>query len=430
MLARRLLGAVAIGSGVLLAGCGEHVFGEQGKRRLQSGEVLLTTSALRAIHKTPPLESDAPRAIICAEPSPDVAKALSEALSASLSAAGGAAPGVAAGVSPEAALQFSGGRAESLAQLTERIATIQLLRDGLYRACEAYANGAISKTTYSVLLSRFDDTMITMFMGELAAGNFGRSQALLTGEAAASGSASAQQEVAQTLERSLEFTDKLESLNRSEGEAAAELETAEQAEDGARKREVQRKLETIRNERSSLVSNFKGQVQAASDSSAKAGGIAAGGISDAARGGAAVAETLAGMQKVYMHNLNDDAVLVACVTALDQVRMDPAVLPYALAAGNARQGAIAGTHDEATARQAEAAFASRAAGSGSSLFAAHCLTGVLPALAASKSELLKLLLERGSSEKALATELSSVAEAAGKIEALKALLNGEGAPPE
>ena len=34
--------------------------------------------------------------------------------------------------------------------------------------------GAISDTTYAVLLSRYGETMITMLLGELAAGAFGR----------------------------------------------------------------------------------------------------------------------------------------------------------------------------------------------------------------------------------------------------------------
>ncbi len=60
--------------------------------------------------------------------------------------------------------------AEAMAQLGQRLATIQLLRDGLYRACEAYANGALDKSSYSMILSRFDDTMITLLLGAEEAG--------------------------------------------------------------------------------------------------------------------------------------------------------------------------------------------------------------------------------------------------------------------
>ncbi len=79
-----------------------------------------------------------PARVLCAEPSPDVAQAISESLSASLQAAG------------RGAAAFSQASAESIAQLGERLATIQLLRDKFYRACEAYANGAISATSYTI----------------------------------------------------------------------------------------------------------------------------------------------------------------------------------------------------------------------------------------------------------------------------------------
>jgi hypothetical protein len=60
----------------------------------------------------------------------------------------------------QATVATSRAYAESLAQLTNRLATIQLLRDALYRACEAYANGALSNAAYAVILSRYDDLLI------------------------------------------------------------------------------------------------------------------------------------------------------------------------------------------------------------------------------------------------------------------------------
>ncbi len=116
-----------------------------------------------------------PTRIVCAEPSPDVAQAISEAISASLKADTGGAVGGGRGDGGQGA--FSKNLAEAMAQLGEQLATIQLLRDGLYRACEMYANGAINETTYAVIASRYDDTMITMLLGELAAGAFGHSGA-------------------------------------------------------------------------------------------------------------------------------------------------------------------------------------------------------------------------------------------------------------
>jgi hypothetical protein len=51
---------------------------------------------------------------------------------------------------------------EAVASLGIRTATIQLLRDGLYRACEAYRNGAINEFGYAMLLSNYDDVMIRL----------------------------------------------------------------------------------------------------------------------------------------------------------------------------------------------------------------------------------------------------------------------------
>jgi hypothetical protein len=48
--------------------------------------------------------------------------------------------------------------------------TIQYLRDGLYQACQAYANGAITSTAYSVILGHIDETLATTMMAEAAAG--------------------------------------------------------------------------------------------------------------------------------------------------------------------------------------------------------------------------------------------------------------------
>ena len=177
-----------------LSGCGETIR----THWLAGGTALTTGSDVRAINESEVGTNSVhgrvhPRYIRCAEPSPDVAKAVSNAFGGSLSAM---VSGLPAGVTPQVAGAVSRSHAEALAQLTERLATMQLLRDGLYRACEAYANGAISDTTYAVMLSRYDKTMVTMLMGELAAGGFGRS---LAGAGTGAESTSA---------ASLEFADK------------------------------------------------------------------------------------------------------------------------------------------------------------------------------------------------------------------------------
>lgn len=112
-----------------------------------------------------------PTQITCSEPSPDVQKILSKTteLASQLEAAA-TNPQTQLQGDVNATLALSTARAEAVTQLTQRLATIQLLRDGLYRACEAYANGAISDTAYALVLSRYGDVMVTMLLGELAAG--------------------------------------------------------------------------------------------------------------------------------------------------------------------------------------------------------------------------------------------------------------------
>lgn len=108
--------------------------------------------------------------VVCAEPSPDVAQAVSSSISAAFEKTGAGGQGL----SVNAAAKFG----ESVAQLGERMAVIQLIRDKMYRACEAYANGAVDKAAYTLMLARLDKTMVTLLSQEMAAGAFGRALAV------------------------------------------------------------------------------------------------------------------------------------------------------------------------------------------------------------------------------------------------------------
>jgi hypothetical protein len=95
--------------------------------------------------------------IICTEPSPDVAKALSAAIS--VSGQGGNGTITAGGA-------FGASTAEAVAELAGRSTALLGLRDGLYRACEAFANGAIGADAYALVLSRYGQLMTTLFLGQ------------------------------------------------------------------------------------------------------------------------------------------------------------------------------------------------------------------------------------------------------------------------
>ncbi len=119
-----------------------------------------------------------PLRIICTEPSPDVVSSIANSF-------GGSASIFGRGDATLTAEQIKG-----LVQLGERTATIQLLRDKMYQTCLAYANGAISAASYSLIMSRLDDTIVTLLMGETAGGIIERSLVALGGSAAAEARAS------------------------------------------------------------------------------------------------------------------------------------------------------------------------------------------------------------------------------------------------
>ncbi len=96
---------------------------------------------------------DGNKHVVCAEPSPDVFA--TAAISAALNVKTGTE-------------QLGGGlsRAETAGALGMRTQTIQLLRDGLYRACEAYMNGVIEGDEYRKIISAYDEVLITLMAVE------------------------------------------------------------------------------------------------------------------------------------------------------------------------------------------------------------------------------------------------------------------------
>lgn len=238
-------------------------------QHFENGDTLLTGAAVRSINRQVYNRDSrtgrlVPTYITCAEPSPDVATAISKAFSAEGALS---AKGLPSNIEPEVAAAISASRAESVAQLGERLASIQLLRDGLYRACEAYANGAISPIIYAVMVGRYDDTMVTLLSGELAAGAFGRSAASLGSNTSGDGNATV---------------------------------------------------------------DAQGNPTAASKSSATATATGAGAIAHG-NVDASVAESIREIQRKFIENINSDALEIACISALDSYRPSLDTHPSALA---------------------------------------------------------------------------------------------------
>ncbi len=211
-------------------------------RELNGGRVLLNTPELRAVFQTEVGRDSrhgrvTPRVISCVEPSADVAKVVGSSFNvgAALSAK------LPNGIDPNIALAIANSTAGAVAQLGERMATIQLLRDGLFRACEAYANGALSDISYAVLLSRYDDTMVTLLANELAAGNFGRSLAAASSEAG--GSSRSSLEVAEKRDQTREAERQLDTKRVERRDAEQKLD-----EKKSEAREAERQLNQKRAE--------------------------------------------------------------------------------------------------------------------------------------------------------------------------------------
>lgn len=134
-------------------------------------DTLATKADSRLVYARSRNAPAAPHDVICAEPSPEVAKAFSTAFGASAEAEAKAIPALSQAGDVRGALAVSRARSEAIAQLGKRLGTIQLLRNGLFSACEAYANGAISPISYAFLLSRFGDVMVTLLAVEMVSGD-------------------------------------------------------------------------------------------------------------------------------------------------------------------------------------------------------------------------------------------------------------------
>ncbi len=223
-----------VGGCVLLSGCSTSgatfvpSFGVISSGYLTTGAERRVVSEVRPGEYSRPGLVD-PQKIICAEPSPDVAKAVSQVISLGASAAAKTAE-----QNVDGSLALSASVAEGIASLVERTASIQLLRDKMYQTCLAYSNGAISGTTYSLIMSRLDESIVTLMLGESAAGAFGRGGASINaGGGGASGASLG-----------------LASLTTADAaQAATKLAEAQTAEEEAEKAVVAKKTEIANKQR-------------------------------------------------------------------------------------------------------------------------------------------------------------------------------------
>jgi hypothetical protein len=98
---------------------------------------------------------------VCTEPSPDVAIAFGKELSAS------AKINNPSGISGEGEGSYKS--TEVATALAGRTAGVLALRDGLYAACQAYANGVIGHNAYAIILSQYGNLLVALAGTEKAA---------------------------------------------------------------------------------------------------------------------------------------------------------------------------------------------------------------------------------------------------------------------
>ncbi len=259
-----------------------------------------------------------PRRVVCTEPSPDAAVAMANSLGVGLSILG------------QGAGSLSSTQVEGLVQLGERTASIQLLRDKMYQTCLAYANGAVSGTTYSMIMSRLDDTIVTLLLGETAGGAFGRKLAGIGLEASAEASASLSS-FSNEMDNLDANTKKLAAANKDVAEKEQKVADAKAAlpTDGTEPTEPQKQAVTdaekeltdARAKRNALLQLLQSNVATAS----KAGGKVAqlktgGGLS--VRTDPQIARTLEDMQASFLVDDYADEYLATCLVELSLQQED------------------------------------------------------------------------------------------------------------
>ncbi len=113
----------------------------------------------------------------CAEPSPDALAAFA------------AAAGLGASSPVKGALSGSGAASSSAASIGLRTQSITLMRDALYRMCEAYGNGMLSGPQVMTMLSRSQDLTAVVLATEQLTGAVAAQQAFLSGTSASDATA-------------------------------------------------------------------------------------------------------------------------------------------------------------------------------------------------------------------------------------------------
>ena len=248
-----------------------------------------------------------PKRVVCSEPSPDVATTVANSIGVGLSVLG------------QGNASLSAQSVQGLVQLGERTAAIQLLRDKMYQTCLAYANGAITGTSYSMMMTRLDDSIVTLSLGDNAAGAFGRKLAALGGDASAKADATLlglPGEVAKIEEQA----GKLAAANGKVDDAEKALqthktetpETGKQAEYDAKTKSLELAVATAKAERNATLELLRAMARTSSDATGKVTALQGGDGASSQAAGAVLRD----MQYEFLLADSSRELVAACIVEL------------------------------------------------------------------------------------------------------------------
>ncbi|HEY8578345.1 MAG TPA: hypothetical protein VIL72_00560 [Beijerinckiaceae bacterium] len=133
---------VLIMTGLGVAGCSPNTTVSQ--QMFGSSQVMVAPGNLRLVTER---RRDGHPAVVCTEPSPDYALAFTTKADLTVKTT--------PGTGPQGDVAGKVERSETVTEGKGREAAVLALRDGLYAACQAYANGVIGYDAYSLILSQY-----------------------------------------------------------------------------------------------------------------------------------------------------------------------------------------------------------------------------------------------------------------------------------
>ena len=217
---RRLLVTTACVCIAALFGCANfNTVGRRTDLGLTSGIVKVDPDTIRSSGQAIHLDIQQRLAIVnglgrfCAEPSPDALAAYAAAI------------GLSASVPAKGTGTLTQSGSSSAASVGLRTQSITLMRDGLYRMCEAYVNGQLSPAQVMTFLSRSQDLTAVVLAVEQLTGPVAARQAQLGGSARADATATAAsvgKAVDALTKHKQRLTDRKEKLTREKGSLTAE----------------------------------------------------------------------------------------------------------------------------------------------------------------------------------------------------------------